>query len=46
MLRHAIRRLLWTIPTLVGVSFICFLFLSFVPDITDDPVLAASLTPE
>ncbi|HZF56725.1 MAG TPA: ABC transporter permease subunit [Polyangiaceae bacterium] len=46
MLRHAIRRLLWTIPTLVGVSFICFLFLSFVPDITDDPVLAAALTPE
>jgi ABC-type dipeptide/oligopeptide/nickel transport system permease component len=46
MLRHAIRRLLWTIPTLVGVSLLCFLFLSFVPDITDDPVIAASLTPE
>jgi ABC-type dipeptide/oligopeptide/nickel transport system permease component len=46
MLRHALRRLLWTIPTLVGVSLVCFLFLSFVPDITDDPDLAASLTAE
>lgn len=46
MLRHALRRLLWTLPTLVGVSILCFLFLSFVPDITDDPALAAALTSE
>jgi peptide/nickel transport system permease protein len=37
MLRHALRRLLWTFPTLLGVSIVCFLFLSFVPDPTDGP---------
>lgn len=37
MLGHALRRLLWSIPALVGVSLITFLFLSYVPDPTDDP---------
>lgn len=43
MLRHALRWLLWIIPTLIGVSFVAFLFLSYVPDPTDDP--ATSLEP-
>lgn len=37
MLRHALRWLLWIIPTLIVVSFVAFLFLSYVPDPTDDP---------
>lgn len=37
MLRHVLRWLLWIIPTLVGVSLAAFLFLSYVPDPTDDP---------
>lgn len=37
MLRHALRWLLWIIPTLIAVSFAAFLFLSYVPDPTDDP---------
>lgn len=45
MLRHALRRILWTIPTLIGVSFVTFLFLSYVPDATDDPKIAAELGP-
>jgi ABC-type dipeptide/oligopeptide/nickel transport system permease component len=45
MLRHALRRLLWTLPTLVGISVIAFLVLSFVPDPTDDPTLRARLHP-
>ncbi|WP_437959279.1 ABC transporter permease subunit [Sorangium sp. So ce119] len=44
MLRHALRRLLWTLPTLVGVSLLTFFVLSFVPDPTDDPLLATSLS--
>ena len=40
MLRHALRRLLWILPTLFGVSVVTFLFLSYVPDPTDDPSLA------
>jgi ABC-type dipeptide/oligopeptide/nickel transport system permease component len=43
MFRHALRRLLWTIPTLIGVSLVTFLFLSYVPDPTDDP--ATDLAP-
>jgi peptide/nickel transport system permease protein len=39
MLRHALRRLLWILPTLLGVSLVTFLFLSYVPDPTDDPSL-------
>jgi peptide/nickel transport system permease protein len=41
MLAHALRRLLWTIPALIGVSIVTFLFLSYVPDPTDDPAFAA-----
>ncbi|MFO0755546.1 MAG: ABC transporter permease [Byssovorax sp.] len=44
MLRHALRRLLWTLPTLVGISIVTFLFLSYVPDPADDPVMGASFT--
>jgi ABC-type dipeptide/oligopeptide/nickel transport system permease component len=40
MLAHALGRLLWTIPTLIAVSFVTFFFLSYVPDPTDDPQLA------
>ncbi len=46
MLRHALRRLLWTLPTLFGISLISFFLLSFVPDPTDDPDFAASLSSE
>ena len=44
MFRHALRRLLWTLPTLLGISIVTFFLLSFVPDPTDDPVFAASLS--
>lgn len=46
MFRHALRRLLWTLPTLLGISLVTFFLLSFVPDPTDDPVFAASLSRE
>ncbi len=46
MLRHALRRLLWTLPTLIGISLITFFLLSFVPDPTDDPAFAAGLSHE
>jgi len=36
MLRHALRRLLWILPTLLGVSLVTFLFLSYVPDPSED----------
>src|SRR5215475_3362502 len=45
MLGHALRRLLWTIPALIGVSLVTFLFLSYVPDPTDDPAFAARNPP-
>jgi ABC-type dipeptide/oligopeptide/nickel transport system permease component len=45
MLGHALRRLLWTIPALFGISIITFLFLSYVPDPTDDPAIAARTPP-
>lgn len=44
MLRHALRRLLWTLPTLIGISLVTFFLLSFVPDPTDDPTFAASVS--
>jgi ABC-type dipeptide/oligopeptide/nickel transport system permease component len=44
MLRHALRRILWTLPTLFGVSVLSFLVLSLVPDPADDPRVAATLT--
>jgi peptide/nickel transport system permease protein len=46
MLRHALRRLLWTLPTLIGVSILTFWFLSYVPDPTDDPAALATLGAE
>lgn len=46
MLRFALRRLLWTLPTLLGISLVTFFLLSFVPAPTDDPRLAAGLSPE
>ncbi|MFT3771293.1 MAG: ABC transporter permease [Minicystis sp.] len=46
MLAHALRRLLWSIPALVGISLVTFLFLSYVPDPTDDPAVAAAMKPE
>jgi ABC-type dipeptide/oligopeptide/nickel transport system permease component len=45
MLGHVLRRLLWAVPALVGISLVTFLFLSYVPDPTDDPDFAASLAP-
>ena len=44
MLRHAIRRLLWALPTLVVVSILSFWFLSYVPDPTDDPAVIATMS--
>src|SRR4051812_32754417 len=46
MIRHGVRRLLWTLPTLVGISLISFLLLSFVPDPTDDPRMASAWSPD
>src|SRR4051794_18007754 len=44
MLRHALRRLLWTLPTLIGISLVAFFLLSFVPEPTDDPAVVARLS--
>ena len=44
MLPFLIRRFVWALPTLVFVSLASFLFLSFVPDPTDDPVVRSTLT--
>jgi len=46
LLRHALRRLVWLVPTLAGVSLVTFLFLSYVPDPTEDPKLTAELGAE
>ena len=46
MLRHALRRLLWTLPTLIGISLVTFFLLSFVPDPTEDPSFAVTLSAE
>lgn len=43
LLLHAVRRALWLVPTLVGVSILAFLFLSYVPDPTLDARVAAQL---
>lgn len=45
LLRHALRRLMWTVPTLLGVSLLAFLLLSLVPDPTDDPRVAGAMAP-
>lgn len=44
MLPFLFRRLLWTLPTLLLVSLASFLFLSLVPDPTDDETTRASLS--
>ena len=46
MLGHALRRLLWSLPALIGISVVTFWFLSYVPDPSDDPTLAARLSVE
>jgi ABC-type dipeptide/oligopeptide/nickel transport system permease component len=46
LLRHAFRRALWLVPTLAFVSIVTFLFLSYVPDPTEDPKVAAQLGAE
>src|SRR5580704_15463902 len=45
MLAPALRPLLWTIPALIGVSLVTFLFLSLVPDPTEDPAFVARTAP-
>jgi peptide/nickel transport system permease protein len=42
MLRHALRRLLWIVPILIGVTLASFALLSYVPP-PEDPVLTATL---
>jgi len=46
MLRHALRRLLWIVPILIGVTLTSFALLSFVPDPADDPAVIATLSPD
>lgn len=46
MLRHALRRLLWLVPTLVFLTLASFALLSFVPDPASDARLVESLGPE
>ena len=46
MLRHALRRLLWVVPILIGVTLASFALLSYVPDPADDPTVLSSLSPE
>src|SRR5580700_1160646 len=44
MLRYALRRLLWAIPTLLGVSLVVFFVTSLLPDPASDlPKRAAAL---
>jgi ABC-type dipeptide/oligopeptide/nickel transport system permease component len=43
MLRHALRRLLWIVPILIGVTLASFALLSYVPDPADDPAVIATL---
>src|SRR5436190_78464 len=43
MLRHALRRLLWIVPILIGVTLTSFALLSYVPDPAEDPTVTASL---
>jgi ABC-type dipeptide/oligopeptide/nickel transport system permease component len=44
MLRHALRRLLWIVPILIGVTLASFAVLSYLPDPADDPALIGTLT--
>src|SRR6266550_9021627 len=43
MLRHALRRLLWIVPILIGVTLTSFALLSYVPDPAEDPSVTATL---
>ncbi|HEY4117769.1 MAG TPA: ABC transporter permease [Byssovorax sp.] len=45
MLRHAFRRFLWTLPTLVGISIASFWFLSYVPDPVEDAAMQLHTAP-
>jgi peptide/nickel transport system permease protein len=44
MLGHALRRLLWIVPILIGVTIVSFALLSYVPDPADEPAQAAGRT--
>src|SRR5437016_5864246 len=44
MLGHALRRLLWSLPALIGVSIVTFWFLSYVPLPEDDPAAEGPLS--
>jgi peptide/nickel transport system permease protein len=46
MLRHALRRLLWIVPILIGVTLASFALLSYLPDPADDPALLGTLSTE
>jgi ABC-type dipeptide/oligopeptide/nickel transport system permease component len=46
MLRHALRRLLWIVPILIGVTLTSFALLSYVPDPAEDPAVTATLGDE
>src|SRR5258706_11800199 len=46
MLRHALRRLLWIVPILIGVTLTSFALLSYVPDPADDPAVRATVGPD
>jgi ABC-type dipeptide/oligopeptide/nickel transport system permease component len=46
MLRHALRRLLWIVPILIGVTLASFALLSYLPDPADDPSLLGTLSAE
>jgi ABC-type dipeptide/oligopeptide/nickel transport system permease component len=46
MLRHALRRLLWIVPILIGVTLTSFALLSYVPDPAEDPAVTATLGAE
>src|SRR5437899_1401789 len=46
MLRHALRRLLWIVPILIGVTLTSFALLSYVPDPADDPAVTETLGAE
>jgi ABC-type dipeptide/oligopeptide/nickel transport system permease component len=46
MLRHALRRFLWIVPILIGVTLTSFALLSYVPDPAEDPAVTATLGAE
>jgi ABC-type dipeptide/oligopeptide/nickel transport system permease component len=45
-MRHALRRLFWIVPILIGVTLTSFALLSYVPDPADDPAVTATLAGE